>query len=65
MGQPMKKKRLAQPVTVQIDGEEIMAKAVILALKQSGFNVKNLSKPYANSDGQTVRYYLEFFPHKQ
>jgi hypothetical protein len=59
----LKNKRLAQPVKVRFEGDEISAKAAILALKQSGFNIQNLSKPYRNSDGNSVRYYLEIYPH--
>ena len=58
-----KKTVQAQPVKVRVEGDEIIAKAAILALKQAGFNIKNLSKFYPEAGG--VRFYLEICPQKQ
>lgn len=52
----------AQPVKLRVEGDELIAKAAILALKKAGFNIQNLSKAYSNRNNDNVRYYLELQP---
>lgn len=58
---PKKIKPQATPVDVRLSGDNLVCLAIISCL-QDFLNVSDVSRPYPNRDGNSVRYYLKISP---